>query len=48
MFHKGLNNASNHEEVITRTKHAIDQAADFGIPSVIAFTGYKWRDPEDL
>ena len=47
MFHKGLNNASNHEEVITRTKHAIDQAADFGIPSVIAFTGYKWRDPED-
>ncbi len=47
MFHKGLNSISNHEEVITRTKHAIDQAADFGIPSVIAFTGYKWRDPED-
>ena len=46
-FHKGLNNTSHHEEVITRTKHAIDQAADFGIPSVIAFTGYKWRDPED-
>jgi len=47
VFQKGLNNPRYHEEVITRTKHAIDQAADFGIPNVIAFTGYKWRDAED-
>jgi hydroxypyruvate isomerase len=33
--------------VISRTKQAIDQAARFGIPSVIAFTGFKWRDSED-
>ena len=46
-FHKGVNNPRYHEEVITRTKHAIDQAADFGVPGVIAFTGYKWRDSED-
>ena len=47
VFQKGLNNPRYHEDVITRTKHAIDQAADFGVPNVIAFTGYKWRDAED-
>jgi hydroxypyruvate isomerase len=46
-FHKGLNNPRYQEEVIERTRHAIDQAADFGIPNVIAFTGFKWRDPEN-
>jgi hydroxypyruvate isomerase len=48
VFRKGLNNPRYHEEVITRTKQAIDQAADFGVPNVICFTGYKWRDAEDL
>ncbi len=47
VFQKGLNNARYHEEVINRTKLAIDQAADFGVPNVIAFTGYKWRDATD-
>jgi len=47
VFRKGLNNPRYHEEVITRTKYAIDQAADFSVPNVIAFTGYKWRDAED-
>jgi sugar phosphate isomerase/epimerase len=46
-FHRGVNNPRYHDEVITRTKHSIDQAADFGVPNVIAFTGYKWRDSED-
>ena len=46
-FRKGVNNPRYHEEVITRTKLAIDQAADFGIPNVIAFTGYKWHDSDD-
>jgi hydroxypyruvate isomerase len=46
-FQKGINNPKYHEQVITTTKHAIDQASDFGVPNVIAFTGYKWRDPED-
>jgi len=47
VFQKGLNNPRYHDEVITRTKQAIDQAADFGVPNVICFTGYKWRDAED-
>ena len=47
IFMKGLNNPRYHDEVITRTKFAIDMAADFGVPNVIAFTGYKWRDAED-
>jgi hydroxypyruvate isomerase len=46
-FQKGVNNLKYHDQVITTTKHAIDQASDFGAPNVIAFTGYKWRDPED-
>jgi hydroxypyruvate isomerase len=47
VFQKGLNNPRYHEEVIARTKSAIDQAADFDIPNVVAFTGYKWRNAED-
>jgi sugar phosphate isomerase/epimerase len=46
-FVKGLNNPRYREEVIARTRLAIDQAADFGVPNVIAFTGFKWRDAED-
>lgn len=46
-FRKGLNNPRFQEEVIVRTKETIDQAAEFGVPNVIAFTGYKWRDPDD-
>jgi len=47
VFAKGLNNLRYQEEVIARTKEAIDQSADAGIPNVIAFTGYKWLDAED-
>ncbi len=47
IFMKGLNNLRYHDEAISRTKMAIDMAADFGVPNVIAFTGYKWRDAED-
>jgi sugar phosphate isomerase/epimerase len=46
-FVKGLNNPKYHEEVITRTKSSIDTCAQAGIPNVIAFTGYKWRDATD-
>ena len=47
VFAKGLNNLRYHAEVIARTKQAIDQSADSGIPNVIAFTGYKWLDADD-
>ncbi len=46
-FVKGLNNPKYHEEVIGRTTKMIDAAADNGIPSVIAFNGFKYRDAED-
>ena len=47
VFAKGLNNLSYHEEIFARTKQTVDRCADFGIPNVIAFTGYKWRDADD-
>ncbi len=46
-FQKGVNNPRYHEEVIARTKHAIDQAAGAGVPSVIGFTGFRWSDADD-
>lgn len=46
-FGKGLNNLQNHEEIFARTKETIDRCADFGIPNVIAFTGYRWVDAFD-
>src|SRR5258708_2187329 len=46
-FKKGFNNPKYHEEVIDRTKKVIDACSDAGFPSVIAFSGYKWRDADD-
>jgi len=46
-FVKGFNNLRYHQEIITRTKQAIDQNAAARFPNVLAFTGYKWRDAED-
>ena len=47
VFVHGLNNPRNHEEIFARTNQIIDQCADFGIPNVIGFTGYKWLDADD-
>jgi sugar phosphate isomerase/epimerase len=47
VFAKGLNNPRYHEEILTRTRQVIDQCPDFGIPNVIAFTGYRWLDAND-
>jgi len=44
VFARGLNNPRNHEEIFARTKAEIDRCADFGVPNVIAFTGYRWVD----
>lgn len=46
-FMKGLNNPRYQDEVIARTTATIDACAAAGVPAVIAFTGYKWRDAED-
>lgn len=47
VFAKGLNNPRYQEEVIVRTRESIDRCAEAGVPNVIAFTGYKWRDADD-
>ncbi len=46
-FVKGLNNVKYHDEVISRTKQAIDATSEAGFPNVIAFNGFKYRDAED-
>jgi hydroxypyruvate isomerase len=46
-FMKGFSNLAYHEELIAKTRQAIDDTAEAGFPNVIAFTGYKWRDAED-
>ncbi len=46
-FKKGFNNPKYQEEVIARAKKMIDACADAGFPSVIGFSGYKWRDADD-
>ena len=46
-FMRGLNNPAFQDEVVSLTKTNIDAAADFGCPNIIAFNGYKYRDPED-
>jgi hydroxypyruvate isomerase len=46
-FMRGMNNPVYQEEVIAKTTKAIDNCAVAGFPSVIAFTGYKWRDAND-
>ena len=44
---KGFNNPKYRDEVIARTTKMIDSCEEAGIPAVIAFTGFKWRDAED-
>lgn len=46
-FVKGFNNRKYHDEVITTMSAMIDDCAAAGVPNIIAFTGYKWRDAED-
>lgn len=46
-FVKGFNNPRFHDRVIHATRDSIDAAADFGVPSVISFTGYSAVNPDD-
>ena len=46
-FMTGFNNPKFHDELVERNTKVIDACADFGCPSVINFTGYKWVDPND-
>lgn len=46
-FKRGFNNPRYHEELAARTRKVIDACAQAKFPSVIAFSGYKWRDPDN-
>jgi hydroxypyruvate isomerase len=46
-FTKGFNNPAHRQELITKTRDAIDASADLGFPNVIGFIGMKWIKPSD-
>ncbi|QDU63496.1 Hydroxypyruvate isomerase [Planctomycetes bacterium Pan216] len=46
-FIKAFNNPRYHDQVVTLTKKAIDDSSEAGFPSVIAFTGYLYRDTDN-
>ena len=46
-FKTGFNNPKYHDELVERYTKVIDACADFGCPSIIAFTGYKYKEPDD-
>jgi hydroxypyruvate isomerase len=46
-FVKGFNNPAYRDRVLQATRDSIDAAADFGAPSVICFTGYSAKNPDD-
>ncbi len=47
-FVKGLNNPAHHEECLAKLRERIDQAAAFGCPNVITFTGNREGMPDAL
>ncbi len=46
-YEKGLNNPRYRDEVIAQTKTRIEECAAAGVPNVIAFTGYRYRDNDN-
>ncbi len=46
-FKKGFNNPRYRDELMARTRETIDACAQAGVPSVIGFIGYKWKDADD-
>jgi hydroxypyruvate isomerase len=46
-FMRGFNNKQFHTELQERMTKTIDACADAKVPSVIAFFGYKWPNPDD-
>jgi hydroxypyruvate isomerase len=46
-FVRGLNNPAHHEHIVERTTAAINACAEHGFPNVIAFNGFKYRNPDD-
>ncbi len=46
-FKRGFNHAKIRDEVVSHTAKTIDLCAEAKFPSVIAFVGYKWTNPDD-
>jgi sugar phosphate isomerase/epimerase len=46
-FKKGFNNLAYRAELLARTRDRIDSCAAAGVPSIISFVGYKWRNADD-
>ncbi len=46
-FPRGFNNLAHREELVTKTKAAIDATTEAKFPNVIAFVGMKWTKPDD-
>ena len=46
-FMRGLNNKDFHEAVFASTRKVMDACSEAGFPGVIAFNGFKWKNPED-
>ncbi len=47
-FSQGWNNPKYHDRLVAGTKSAIDMCAEFGLPAVIAFTGYGEGSSDDV
>ena len=46
-FVRGFNNPKYHDELIATHTKMIDNCVAAGVPAMICFTGYKWRNAED-
>jgi hydroxypyruvate isomerase len=46
-FKPGFNNLRHRDELVAKTKAAIDASAEAKVPSVIGFIGMKWNKPDD-
>jgi hydroxypyruvate isomerase len=46
-FVRGFNNPDHWPKVFKSTENAIDAAAEYGFPNVIAFTGFSAKNPDD-
>lgn len=47
-FEKGFNNPAYHDMILAKTKETIDACAEYGFPTVIAFTGFRENIPDDV
>src|SRR4051812_29614531 len=46
-FPRGFNNLAHRDELVAKTKAAIDASAEAKVPSVIGFVGMRWNKPLD-